>query len=163
MRCLDDRDIIWLPVYPIHSAKEHRVTGEIFPLRARAKGLSMTTASNWLLNFAIAYSAPYGVDSGPGNADLGSKVFFMWCGFCVICCVFVHFCIFETKGLSLEQVDELFAKVNHAWESRGFVPTVNFRDSDTAEVAGARQHSLADLENAANKRKGSVVTHTETA
>jgi MFS transporter, SP family, sugar:H+ symporter len=35
------------------------VTGEIFPLKARAKGLSMTTASNWLLNFAIAYATPY--------------------------------------------------------------------------------------------------------
>lgn len=31
------------------------VTGEIFPLKARAKCLSITTASNWLLNWAIAY------------------------------------------------------------------------------------------------------------
>jgi MFS transporter, SP family, sugar:H+ symporter len=44
------------------------VTGEIFPLKARAKGLSMTTASNWLLNWAIAYATPYMVNSGPGNA-----------------------------------------------------------------------------------------------
>jgi sugar porter (SP) family MFS transporter len=29
------------------------VTGEIFPLKVRAKSLSMTTASNWLLNWAI--------------------------------------------------------------------------------------------------------------
>ena len=35
------------------------VTGEIFPLKARARGLSMTTASNWLLNWAIAYATPY--------------------------------------------------------------------------------------------------------
>jgi MFS transporter, SP family, sugar:H+ symporter len=32
------------------------VTGEMFPLKVRAKALSMTTATNWLLNFAIAYS-----------------------------------------------------------------------------------------------------------
>jgi MFS transporter, SP family, sugar:H+ symporter len=32
------------------------VTGELFPLKVRAKALSMTTATNWLLNFAIAYS-----------------------------------------------------------------------------------------------------------
>lgn len=31
------------------------VTGELFPLKVRAKCLSMTTASNWLLNWAIAY------------------------------------------------------------------------------------------------------------
>jgi MFS family permease len=52
------------------------VTGEIFPLKARAKGLSITTASNWLLNWAIAYATPYMVNAGPGNANLGSKVFF---------------------------------------------------------------------------------------
>lgn len=32
------------------------VTGEIFPLKTRAKSLSMTTATNWILNFSIAYS-----------------------------------------------------------------------------------------------------------
>ena len=53
------------------------VTGEIFPLKARARGLSMTTASNWLLNWAIAYSTPYLVNPGAGNANLGSKVFFV--------------------------------------------------------------------------------------
>ena len=73
------------------------VTGEIFPLKARAKGLSITTASNWLLNWAIAYATPYMVNSGPGNANLQSKVFFVWGGFCVICTVFVYFMIYETK------------------------------------------------------------------
>jgi MFS transporter, SP family, sugar:H+ symporter len=50
------------------------VTGEIFPLKVRAKSLSMTTASNWLLNWAIAYATPYLVNTGPGNAGLESKV-----------------------------------------------------------------------------------------
>lgn len=30
------------------------VTGEIFPLKVRAKSLSMTTATNWIFNWAIA-------------------------------------------------------------------------------------------------------------
>ena len=57
----------------------------------------MTTASNWLLNWAIAYSTPYMVNAGPGNANLQSKVFFVWGGFCVVCTVFVYFMIYETK------------------------------------------------------------------
>jgi MFS transporter, SP family, sugar:H+ symporter len=77
------------------------VTGEIFPLKARAKGLSMTTASNWLLNWAIAYSTPYLVNTGPGNAELQSRIFFVWGGFSVICCVFVYFMIYETKVCAL--------------------------------------------------------------
>ena len=45
------------------------VTGEIFPLKVRAKALSITTATNWLLNWAIAYSTPYLVNYGPGDAN----------------------------------------------------------------------------------------------
>ncbi|KAK5958514.1 Plasma membrane low glucose sensor [Knufia fluminis] len=132
------------------------VTGESFPLKARAKGLSMTTASNWLLNFAIAYATPYMVDAGPGNANMGSKVFFVWGGFCVICTFFVYFCVYETKGLSLEQVDELYAKIPHAWQSKGFVPTVNFQDVQEVGGKDSRRHTLAELETAAVRRKSTA-------
>jgi SP family sugar:H+ symporter-like MFS transporter len=52
------------------------VTGELFPLKARAKCLSFTTASNWLLNWAIAYATPYMTD--PEHANLGSKVRYVY-------------------------------------------------------------------------------------
>ncbi|KAK5061760.1 Plasma membrane low glucose sensor [Exophiala sp. CCFEE 6388] len=104
------------------------VTGEIFPLKSRAKALGMTSSSNWLLNWALAYATPFMVNSGKGNANLGSKVFFIWGSLCVLCAVFVHFFIYETKGLSLEQVDELYEKVPRAWKSAGFVPTVSFAE-----------------------------------
>ena len=29
--------------------------------------------------------------------------------------------VYETKSLTLEQVDELYLKVDHAWQSKGFV------------------------------------------
>ncbi|KIW69950.1 hypothetical protein PV04_02262 [Phialophora macrospora] len=137
------------------------VTGEIFPLKARAKGLSMTTASNWLLNWAIAYSTPYLVNAGPGNANLGSKVFFIWGGFCCVCMAFVYFCIYETKGLSLEQVDELYAKVSSAKNSAGFVPTVNFVEVKEMGAGEARRSTLADLEQATVRRKSSAGVHEE--
>jgi MFS transporter, SP family, sugar:H+ symporter len=35
------------------------VTGEIFPLQIRAKAMSLSVASNWLWNWAIAYSSKY--------------------------------------------------------------------------------------------------------
>lgn len=128
------------------------VTGEIFPLKVRAKSLSMTTASNWLLNFGIGYATPYMVNPGKGNANLGAKVFFIWGGFCFVCIFFVWAMIYETKGLSLEQVDELYAKVGHAWQSQGFVPTVSFQD--VREIGGdARRMSLTDAENEAARKK----------
>lgn len=53
--------------------------------------------------------------------------------------------IYETKGLSLEQVDEMYEKVNRAWRSPGFVPTVSFRE----EVRG-----LGSISGAAGAGKG---------
>lgn len=84
------------------------VVGEIFPLNVRAKAISLCTASNWLWNFAIGYATPYLVNSGPGNANLQSKVFFIWGSTCACCIVFSFLCIPETKGLSLEQIDLLY-------------------------------------------------------
>jgi SP family sugar:H+ symporter-like MFS transporter len=68
--------------------------------------------------------------------------------------------IYETKGLSLEQVDELYSKVGKAWQSKGFVPTVSFQDvQDVTDANGARKSSLADLETAAMRKKS--VQHDE--
>lgn len=66
--------------------------------------------------------------------------------------------VYETKGLSLEQVDELYAKVPKAWHSKGFVPTVSFQE--VREVGGdARRASLADMETIAMRKKS--VQHDE--
>lgn len=133
------------------------VTGEIFPLKVRAKSLSMTTATNWLLNWAIAYSTPYLVNPAPpgktGYANLQAKVFFVWGSFCGICALFVWGLIYETKGLSLEQVDELYAKVGHAWQSKHFVPTVSFQEVRDVMPEGGRKASLADMESGAQRKR----------
>ncbi|KAK9473862.1 general substrate transporter [Dipodascopsis tothii] len=110
------------------------VTGEIYPLKFRAKALSMTTATNWLLNWAIAYMTPYLVDYGPGNANLQSKIFFIWGGCCFICIAFVYFFIYETKNLTLEQVDELYNEVPSARQSVGWKPTITFTEIQEAAV-----------------------------
>ncbi|OXV10049.1 hypothetical protein Egran_02189 [Elaphomyces granulatus] len=138
------------------------VTGELFPLKARAKCLSMTTATNWLLNWAIAYSTPYLVSDGPGDLNLGSKVFFIWGGWCLICSVFVTMYIYETKGLSLEEVDELYAKVSKAWQSPGFVPSMNFSDVRELTVVG-KGDTLVTLEIGGREKGPSALSnHAET-
>ena len=66
--------------------------------------------------------------------------------------------IYETKGLSLEQVDELYAKVNRAWRSPGFVPSISFQDVQDVHI-DARKMSLNDIENEAIRKKS--VAYTE--
>ena len=58
-------------------------------------------------------------------------------------------------GLSLEQVDELYAKVNKAWKSKGFVPSVSFQEVQEAHV-DTRHMSLIEAEHAVERRKSSV-------
>ncbi|KAM0719064.1 hypothetical protein Q7P37_004969 [Cladosporium fusiforme] len=131
------------------------VTGELFPLKVRAKCLSMTTATNWLLNFIIAFVTPYMVDEDEGN--LQSRVFFIWGSFCFFCIAFVYFMIYETKGLALEQVDELYGTVSKAWKSMHFRPSVSFQEVQDAGIA-KRGGSLADFE---EKRNSSVAAEAQ--
>jgi len=151
------------------------VTGEMFPLKVRAKCLSMTTATNWLLNFAIAYATPYMVNEGPGYANLQSKVFFgesprptsfpvmptnsltVWGSFCFVCIFFVWFLIYETKGLSLEQVDELYGTVSKAWQSKRFKPSLSFQEVE--EVGTKRGMSLTEIGEEVERKKS--VGHVE--
>lgn len=108
----------------------------------------------------IVHSTPYLVDYGAGNANLQAKVFFIWGGFCAICAFFVWSLIYETKGLSLEQVDELYAKVPHAWNSKKFKPTLRFTDvAEFADVDQMRRQSLAEVEKSAARKKS--VVHAE--
>jgi sugar porter (SP) family MFS transporter len=84
------------------------ITGEIFPLQVRAKAMSLSVASNWLWNFAIGYATPYLVNKKEGSAGLEVKVFFIWGSTCLGCLLFTYFCVPETKGLSLEQIDLMY-------------------------------------------------------
>lgn len=108
----------------------------------------MTTSSNWLLNFVLGYVTPYMVDSGPGNAGLGSKVFFIWAAFCFLAVIFVWACIYETKGLSLEQVDELFQRCGSARRSPAFRKTWQ-PETDThtmeAQEGKSEEPSVAEM------------------
>jgi SP family sugar:H+ symporter-like MFS transporter len=97
------------------------VSGEVFSLSIRAKGIALSTASNWLWNFIISFVTPYIVDTDKGN--LGVKVFFIWGSTCGLSLLFAYFCVYETKGLSLEQVDQMFketcARQSSKWRPNG--------------------------------------------
>lgn len=105
----------------------------------------MTTATNWLLNWAIAYSTPFLVNYGPGSANLQSKIFFVWGGCCFVCIAFVYFMIYETKGLTLEQVDELYEEVSSARRSIGWKPTVSFRELRDTKTAVPHTEQIDDV------------------
>lgn len=73
------------------------VVGEMFSLPIRARGISISVASNWFWNCLIAVITPYMVSPTQGN--MGSKVFFVWGSLNCCCLVWAYFSVYETKGL----------------------------------------------------------------
>jgi len=88
-------NISWGPVPWVY-------TGEIFPTRIREAGVAIGTATQWLFNFVFSQATPHAVE------NLGWKTFVMFCVFNWALVVFVWFFIRETKGKSLEEMEELF-------------------------------------------------------
>ncbi|KAJ4199944.1 Plasma membrane low glucose sensor [Fusarium falciforme] len=131
------------------------VNGEIFPLTARAKGISMSVATNWLFNWAIAFSTPYLVNYGKGYANLQSKIFFVWFGACFLCIFFVYFFVYETKGLSLEEVELLYDEVSVASKSVHWKPSATMVQIQGGQVDGEKVMGTGELSASHHEGKSS--------
>ncbi|WVO12859.1 hypothetical protein L204_100467 [Cryptococcus depauperatus] len=98
--------------------------GEIFPIPIRSRGVGLSTASNWFWNCIIAVITPYMVGTDKGN--LGSRVFFIWGSTCVLCFLYAYFFVWETKSLTLEQVDRMMEECGSPRRSSGWKPHSTF-------------------------------------
>ncbi|KAA1477372.1 general substrate transporter [Dentipellis sp. KUC8613] len=85
---------------------------EIFPMRVRAKAVSVSTAANWVFNFALAWAVP------PGLSNIAYKTYFIFGTFNFAAFIHIFFCFPETAGRSLEEIEEVFAQghVFTAWK-----------------------------------------------
>lgn len=77
---------------------------EIFPMRVRAKAVSVSTAMNWLFNFALAWAVP------PGLSTIAYKTYFIFGTFNFAAFIHILFCFPETAGRTLEEIEEVFAQ-----------------------------------------------------
>ncbi|MCJ1247423.1 hypothetical protein MMC30_004637 [Trapelia coarctata] len=127
------------------------VIGEIFPLPIRARGVGLSTASNWFWNCIIAVITPYLVNDGPGDANLGSKIFFLWGSLCCISLTFAYFLIPETKGLSLEQVDKMLEETTPR-TSRKWVPHSTFAEEMGLTDKGMPMGQAEEVSHIANEK-----------
>lgn len=75
---------------------------EIFPSTLRAKGVALSTCSNWLNNFIIGLITPPLVQ----NTGYGAYTFFAV--FCLLSLVWTFFFVPETNGRALEDMNRVF-------------------------------------------------------
>lgn len=82
------------------------LASEIPTARLRSMNVSYAAATQWLFNFVVARSVPVMLVTVGGPTGYGTYLIFG--SFCFSMFFFVWFFIPETKGISLERMDELF-------------------------------------------------------
>ncbi|THG99284.1 hypothetical protein EW026_g3023 [Hermanssonia centrifuga] len=102
--------------------------GESFPLRVRPKGIALGSATNWLWNFLLSFFAPRIA------ARIGPLILLIFFGMLVFGFGYVWLFIPETKGLSLEEVDEMYRSGVKPWKSSSWRPSEKHMHEQAHEV-----------------------------
>ncbi|KAJ3320365.1 High-affinity glucose transporter rgt2 [Blyttiomyces sp. JEL0837] len=77
---------------------------EIFPLRVRAKGAGISTMANWSFNTVVAFAWPKVFD----KMNQAPTAYWIFASFCFAMALWAYLAVPETKGKSLEELDEVF-------------------------------------------------------
>jgi len=113
------------------------VIGETFPLRTRSKQASLATAANWLGNFMISFLTPL------ANDGISYSFGFVFVGCNLAAGLLVWFFLYETRCLSLENVDLMYSQpelkpwTSHRWVPPGYI-TREQRDPKVFKPEGSQ-------------------------
>ncbi|KAF8558153.1 general substrate transporter [Imleria badia] len=108
------------------------LVAEIWPLSMRGKGISIAASSNWMNNFIVGQVTPTMLT----HLTYGTFIFFGVFSF--LGGVFVLFFVPETKGLTLEEMDEVFG------DREGLAVADQQRQNEIAERIGLSAYSQAN-------------------
>lgn len=90
--CISVGSLFWLMI------------SEIYPLSIRGLGMSLATAVQWGANFVVSMTFLTIINTmGPANT------FWLYGSMCVLCFAFIYYLVPETKGISLEQIEQNLA------------------------------------------------------
>jgi len=85
---------------------------EIFSSKVRTTAVSLATASNWFWNAVLAFSLP------PLFWNINWKTYMIFATFNGLALIHIFVAAPETKGKTLEEMDEVFESGLPAWRSR---------------------------------------------
>ncbi|KJA25760.1 hypothetical protein HYPSUDRAFT_37230 [Hypholoma sublateritium FD-334 SS-4] len=115
---------------------------EIMPLNIRAKGVSLSTATNWAFNFLVGEITPFLQEL------IEWRLYPMHGFFCICSFILVYFLYPETKGVPLEEMDAVFGEeereeeLEYGLETESLVPSQH----------SGRDYSTEDRQVSSNNR-----------
>ncbi|KAG8772849.1 hypothetical protein FRC12_002862 [Ceratobasidium sp. 428] len=118
---------------------------EIFPIRIRMLCVALTTADQWLWSFIVSRTTPYMITS------LGYGTYFFFASLMIVFGTWAYFFIPETKGKTLEDMDEIFGvphleRIRHDQESS--VPRASGGYGDDAKPEIEQHEFTSEQKNA---------------
>lgn len=127
------------------------VSAELYPLGVRSKCTAICVAVNWLINFVCAFMTPYISDNNSSSPGSSSKVFFIWGSLNALSIAVVYFTVYETRGLTLEQIDELYRKsptcfTSTSWNKKIRERPINYNPNAATHML----HNIEALNSAQN-------------
>ncbi|KAF9239287.1 hypothetical protein BU15DRAFT_74709 [Melanogaster broomeanus] len=102
---------------------------EIFPMKVRAKAVSVVTATNWVFGFALAWAVP------PALSSIAWKTYFIFAAFNFTAAIHFIFCFPETAQRTLEEIEEVFSQ-GHTFSAWAISRDVGKRDLE--DVVGEK-------------------------
>ncbi|KAF6006421.1 high affinity glucose transporter [Brettanomyces bruxellensis] len=108
----------------------------------RQRGASLSTAANWIFNFAIGMYTP------SSFKNITWKTYCIYATFCA--CMFFHVMFFfpETKGKRLEEIAQIWDEHIPAWETASWQP--EFTAAEEKDVASKMQTEHVENANRSN-------------
>jgi SP family sugar:H+ symporter-like MFS transporter len=104
------------------------ITSEIPSQRLRSQTVGIANGLNFVFGWLCAFCSPYFLN--PTALNWGAKYGYIWGGSNLLLALWVFFFVPETKGRSLEQLDELFGKRVPTWKFSSYVTEHHIVDAD---------------------------------
>lgn len=117
---------------------------------SRQRGAAVSTAANWILNFAIAMYSPSSFQ------NLAWKVYLIYGVMCFAMAIHVFFGFPETKGKRLEEIGQMWDEGVPAWRSASWQPTVPL-------LSDAQLASKMEIEHKEDASSDNEMMHRESA
>ena len=103
------------------------IIAELFPSRYRAKGIALSTASNWTWNFLLAFFTPFITSA----IDFRYGYVFAACNF--VAGMIVYFFVIEGQGRTLEEMEWVYQQPNPVKASKNLDKIVVQNDGTVTE------------------------------